>query len=145
MKKKLIIAAAVTVFALPCVVYAASQGYVSYITLPADQQLQGSTRAYTYDNHKVTITPNSIYDAALAKKLVISLNKKNLIGSTQQARKVSSFTVGTTFTTIMGNYGSGNKWYGFGTYENALKDGSSGHGAAYSGIDSDNVAMTSYN
>lgn len=145
MKKKMFLSLAVCALVLPILANAASQGYSSYLILPADQQVEGDPRSYDYSNHKVSVSVDEVRDRNNPYKVVISLNKKNLIGSTQQARKTVSFTEGQTFTTVMGNYGSGKKWYGFGSYQNALYDGNSGHGTVYSGLNSDNVVMTSYN
>lgn len=145
MKKKLCALIMVATIILPCIAYAASQGYSSYLVLPPDVQVEGSTRNYSYANHKVSISIDSIPDNSSSSYVVISLNKKNFIGSTQQARKTVSYYQGQNLTTTMGNYGSGNKWYGFGSYSNALKDGNGGHGTVYSGINSNNVVMTSYN
>lgn len=145
MRKKLAaFIALVAVVLAPCIASAASRGYVSYLVLPTNVQVEGSTRNYSYPNHKVLISVDSIYDPYNPNYVVISLNKKNLIGSTQQARKTSSYSVGSDVTTIMGNYGSGKKWYGFGSYQYALYNGNYGHGTIYSGINSDNVVMTSY-
>lgn len=145
MKKKLFAIALLAVVLLPYLASAASQGYSSYLVLPPNVQVEGSARSYNYANHKVSISIDSIPDPTLPTYVVISLNKKNLIGSTQQARKFVSYYQGQNLTTVMGNYGSGKKWYGFGSFANALKDGNSGHGIVYAGIKSDNVVMTSYN
>ncbi len=145
MKKKLFAIILLAVVLLPYLASAESQGYSSYLVLPPNAQVEGSARSYNYANHKVSISIDSIPDSTLPTYVVISLNKKNLIGSTQQARKTVSYYQGQNLTTVMGNYGSGKKWYGFGSFANALKDGNSGHGTAYAGIKSDNVVLTSYN
>lgn len=145
MKKKLFAIALAAAVLLPCIASAASQGYSSYLVLPPNVQVEGSSRSYDYANHKVSISIDSIPDTYSPAYVVISLNKKNFIGSTQQARKTVSYYQGQNLTTVMGNYGSGKKWYGFGSFANALKDGNSGHGTVYAGINSDNVVMTSYN
>ena len=146
MKKSLIVLGIVASVALPYIVKAASDGYSSYLILPPHVQVEGKARSYKYPNHKVTITVDSTYDSTnLADKVVISLNKKKLIGSTQEARVTVSYHQGETFTTSFGNHGKGKKWYGFGSFENALKNGNEGPGAWYSGFDSNDVVMTSYN
>ena len=145
MKKKIFAFALAAAILLPCIASAASQGYSSYLVLPPNVQVEGSSRNYDYANHKVSITIDRIPDSYLPTNVVISLNKKNFIGSTQQARKTVSYYQGQNLVTVMGNYGSGKKWYGFGSFANALKDGNEGHGTLYAGIESDNVVMTSYN
>lgn len=144
-KKGIALVALVAIVLIPCIASAASQGYSSYLILPPNVQVEGSARNYTYANHKVSISIDSIPAPNEPKMVVISLNKKTLIFSSQQSRKVTSYALGNTVTTQMGNYGSGKKFYGFGSFENALKDGNSGHGKTYAGINSDNVVMTSYN
>lgn len=143
--KKIIMLVFMCLLIIPCIVYASTQGHNSYLQLPADQQVEGSVRSYSYSNHKVIISADSVSVDSEPKRLVVSLNKKTFFSSTQQARTTVSFNLGTCFTVFMGNHGSGNKWYGFGSYENSLKDGSAGHGTVYSGIYSDNVQMISYN
>ena len=145
MKKKLFAFAIIAAVLLPCIAKAASQGYSSYLILPPNVQVQGDTRKYDYANHKVSISVDKIPMPDAPQRIVISLNKKNFIGSTQQARKVVSYYENQNLTVIMGNHGSGKKWYGFGSFANALQDGNSGHGTVYAGIESDNVVMTSYN
>lgn len=145
MKKKIFAFALVAAILLPCIASAASQGYSSYLILPADVQVEGASRKYDYANHKVSITIDKIPSPLLSSRVVIALNKKNFIGSTQQARRTVSYYEGQNLVVVMGNYGSGKKWYGFGSYANSLKDGNEGHGELFAGIESDNVVMTSYN
>lgn len=126
---------------LPCLVFATS--YSSTLTLPAGHVVDGATRSYSNTNHKITISADGVETTDSPLIVIITLNKKNLIGSTQQKRVSKGFKVGTTFTTIMGNYGTGKKWYGFGSHSKAYQ-GNAGVGTWYSGLYSDNVKMISY-
>ena len=57
---------------------------------------------------------------------------------------ISKSCNGNNDAVLMGSAGSGKRYYAFGTYQNALKDGDSGHGNQYSGLVSNHVAMSSY-
>lgn len=144
MKRKIAILSILALVAIPTITFAASQGYQSYLHMPAREQVEGSSRKYDYANHKVSIDVDSVYDPAYDKKVVISLNTSGWFSSKQQKRTTVSYSVGATKTVEMGNHGTGKKWYGFGGFENALKDGYDGKGATFAGIRSENVVMTSY-
>lgn len=57
---------------------------------------------------------------------------------------ISKSCNGNNDAVLMGSAGSGKRYYAFGAYQNALKDGDSGHGNQYSGQVSNPVAMSSY-
>ncbi len=145
MKKKILALVLISLFILPIITLAASQGYSSYLILPVNVQVEGNSRSYDYSKHKVTIDIEKIPSPAEPQKVVISINKKNFIGSTQKKRTTVSYYLGQNLKVEMGNHGKGKYWYGFGSFQNALKDGNSGHGVVYAGIESNNVVMTSYN
>lgn len=126
---------------IPNVTFATT--YTSTLTLPSGNQVDGSTRKYENANHKITISVDGVETTQSPTTVIITLNKKNLIGSTQQKRVSQDFTVGKSFTTVMGNYGSGKKWYGFGSHSKAYL-GNVGVGTWYSGLYSNKVTMVSY-
>lgn len=144
MKKKFVVLAILALIVLPTA-FAASQNYMSYLVLPPNVQLEGSNRSYDYSKHKITITVDRIPAPSEPKQLVISINKKNLIGSTQKKVTTVPYSLYRTIDVEMGSHGKGKYWYGFGSFQNALTDGNSGHGYIYAGIESDSVVMTSYN
>ena len=141
MKKGVFLIALFAILLAPCIAFATT--YNSYLVLPAGNQVNGSTRTYDNPKHKVTITADGVETTDAPLIVIITLNKKNLICSTQQKRVSQSFTLGSTFTTVMGNYGSGKKWYGFGSHSKAYL-GNDGVGTWYSGLYSDSVKMISY-
>ena len=143
--KKFLFLEFLLLFVFPIVTLAASNYHSSYIVLPANVQIEGSSRAYNYAKHKITINIDKIPSPSEPRQVVISINKKNLIGSTQKKRTTVSYYLGQNLSVEMGSQGKGNFWYGFGSFQNALKDGNSGHGIVYAGIESNNVVMTSYN
>ncbi len=126
---------------MPFTIFATT--YSSTLTLPAGHVVDGSTRSYSNANHKIRISVDGVETTQSPQIVIITLNKKNLIGLTQQKRVSQAFTVGTTFTTVIGNYGTGKKWYGFGSHSKAYQ-GNVGVGTWYSGLYSDNVKMISY-
>lgn len=147
MKKKIIVLGLIALLLSPVIAFAAtnvSNSYTNYLHLPPNVQVEGKSRSYQYSNHKIDIDIEKIYDAALEKRVIISLNKKNLIGSSQKKRVTIAYELGGAIHEELGNHGKGNFWYGFGSYDYALMDGGNGHGAAYAGIDTQNVTMTSY-
>lgn len=145
MKKKILVLGLLSLFILPLATLAASQGYSSYLILPANVQVEGSSRSYDYSKHRVSIDIDKIPSSSEPQQVVISINKKNLIGSSQKKRTTVSYYLGQNLKVEMGDQGKGKFWYGFGSFQNALKNGNSGHGTVYAGIESDNVVMTSYN
>lgn len=144
MKKKILMGVFIfSLLALPLLTYAAQQGYVSSLYLGSGAVHSGATRSYSYSNHRFEFIADSVVDYNAPHRLVVGLYKKNFIGSTLQSRKDASFTVGNKATVLMGNHGSGNKYYGFGASSNALNS-SGGTGTNYSGVHADWVSMVSY-
>lgn len=141
MKKGVFLIALFAILLAPCITFATT--WPSHLVLPAGNQVNGQKRQYDNPKHKITITADGVETTDAPLIVIITLNKKNLIGSTQQKRVSQSFTLGSTFTTIMGNYGSGKKWYGFGSHSKAYL-GNVGVGTWYSGLYSNDVKMISY-
>ena len=125
-------------------VLAATQGYVSTISISSNSTLTGASRSYDYNNHKITIDNPTINYNYVSSGLVIAIYKDGLFSNTQYSRKIVTFYDGESKTVTMGAAGSGKRYYRFGTYQNALKDGDDGHGAHFPGLSSDNVSMVSY-
>lgn len=125
-------------------VLAETQGYVSSLKISSHSNLQGASRKYSYNNHKITINNPKLDEGDEFSKLVIAIYQDGLFSNKQYSRRVASIYNGESVTAVMGAAGSGKRFYCFGTYENALKDANT-HGAYYSGVTSDNVSMISYN
>lgn len=144
MKKKLLAVGLISLLVLPVVTFAASQGYSSYLVLPPQQRVDGKSRSYDYSKHKVSIAVDKVLAPAEPRYVVITINKKNLIGSSQKKRTSVFYNEGDKLNVEMGNQGTGKFWYGYGSYQNAYtNDG--GYGLVYAGLESDDVVMTSYN
>lgn len=143
MKKFLAFLLIILVF--PTFIFAKSQGYVSFIDMATNTTLNGSNRDYDYKNYKISLS-NIELPYGGTQNIIISLNSKGFLGfgSTQLSRVNLSYSLKDVNTAFMGSHGSGKRFFAFGTYENALKDGSSGHGLHYASIIANKVEMISY-
>lgn len=141
-KKKIIVSLLLLTLISPFLVSAAIQGYVSSLYLGSAALHNGAVRKYDYNKHRFEFIADN-ENQHLPMRLVIGLNKKNLIGYTLHSRKDVAYTKGNKVTVEMGNYGSGNKYYSFGTHSNALNS-SGGTGTRYSNIEAGWVSMVSY-
>lgn len=130
--KKRILTSIIVVIAITIVsvVFAAEQRYTSYVDMPGGSNLVGSSRKYSYKNHKISLMPTRLdfskYDDKGGYVQVdIGLDKKGLIFWDDN---VASGTIvlrekNKTYTLKMGARGSGtfrytfytgnaNTWYG---------------------------------
>lgn len=129
---------------LTITVCAAVDGYISTLSISFNSTLVGSSRKYKYNNHKIQINDVTVNYGDTNTGLVIALYKDGLLSGTLYKRKLVTIKNGNNSEILMGNAGSGKRYYAFGTYQNALKDGDSGHGEQYSGLVSNSVLMKSY-
>lgn len=118
--------------------FAATQGYVSYLSKSSNSELQGSTRSYTYSNHKISLDI-TYKEWSGGNDCDISLWKTGFFGDTRKALVAASMpNVGTKYTYVMGNFGSGNYYYYF---DNSFPVGS---GKSTNAFVADPVNMVSY-
>ncbi len=121
---------------------AAEQRYSSTIEIQTASTLTGSTRNYSYKNHKISIYPTMLdfnrYDTS-GKPVVlvdVTLQKKGLLSYSNSANGiVSMYNTNTTYTLYLGNHGSGKYRYYF--YTGTLSN-------AYGAFNADPVYMYSY-
>lgn len=140
MKKMCIIMIALLVF--PVIAYAASDGAIITLNLPAGKTVETSTYNFTGKNHVVVYDVDEIRNSAYEQKVVIALYKKNLLSTPREARREVAATYHTRQTIKMGEHSSGKHYYGFGAHSNAFK--SSTVGISYAGMVSDMLHMYSY-
>ena len=143
-KKSAFCALLLVLLLVPIIALAAEKGYVSTIKISANSTLSGKARNYSHKNHRIKISTPKINYGYEESDLVIALYSHGLFSANQVSRKIGNFKHKKTNTVTMGNHGSGKRSYSFGTYQNALKDGNSGHGIHYPGLSSDNVYLESY-
>lgn len=129
---------------LTITVCAAVDGYISTLSISFNSTLTGSSRSYKYSKHKIQINEVVVNYGDDSTGLVIALYKDGIFSNTQYSRKLVNIYNGNNDAVLMGSAGSGKRYYAFGTYQNALKDGDSGHGEQYSGLVSNSVLMKSY-
>ena len=142
-KKKIVVAFLVLSLLVPTVKVLADS-YTSYMEISANSTLTGKTRKYENANHRITIKNAQINYGYDESGLVIAIYNDGFLSNKQLSRKVTSFVNGQSRTVEMGSVGSGKRYYRFGTYQNALMDGNSGHGVHYPGLKSDTVISESY-
>ena len=126
------------------IVYAEdTEPFISYIDIPTGSTLTGSTRKYKSSNNRITITPTYLGCAngeiTCPNRLVVQLEKKNLIGYSTKGTKTTyfySYDLNTTRTLSYTSVGSGKFRYVFNT-------GNATH--PYGSIYATPVIMYSYN
>lgn len=126
------------------VVYAAAKSYTSTLSISPGSYHQGTYRDYTGSYHGISISIDEITESGLEHKLVVLLGNKKLLGGfSQKDRKVISYNINTCYmwkSTV--NVGKSNVSYGFRTYANCGTS-TGGTGSYYSGVNSNQVVMTS--